>query len=108
MNESTSMLHWTDHGEFPYGNLFDRVELDESGSGIDLNTFKPTPGMQHEVLVQNFNEAIGLCHDDETKRQYVADMGGTIWSFEEEGRDKGVFFRDGNRSFTGIALVSSD
>ncbi|KAH8621484.1 3-hydroxybutyryl-CoA dehydrogenase [Alternaria alternata] len=106
IDEATNTLYWTDRGELPYGNTFNRMKLEESGTRIDSGGFVPTPGFQHEIIVQNFKEAIGLCHDKDNKRWYVADMGGTIWFFDEDGGDKVSVFSDESRSFTGIVLVS--
>ncbi|KAF2995065.1 hypothetical protein E8E13_002331 [Curvularia kusanoi] len=106
IDEAKNTLYWTDRGEVPYGNTFNRIKLEESGTRIDSGGSNPTPGFQHEIIVQNFHEAIGLCHDKDSKRWYVADMGGTIWSFDENGDDKTVVFHDESRSFTGIVLVS--
>lgn len=107
-DDSTNTLSWADPGELPYGNTFNRFVLDDGGTRIDPAKFTPTPSLQHEILGQNFNEAIGLCHDDGAGRWYVADMGGTIWSFAEDGSDKSDVFHHENRSFTAITLVSHE
>ncbi|KAF1929900.1 YWTD domain-containing protein, partial [Didymella exigua CBS 183.55] len=105
IDESTNTLYWTDRGELPYGNSFNRLVLNEAGTRASSDNFEPTVGLQHEVLVQNFNETIGLCHDKDAGRWYAADMGGTIWSFAENGSGKTIVFHDEHRSFTGITLV---
>lgn len=107
IEESTNTLYWTDRGEVPYGNSFNRMALDDTGTSPGSSSnFTPTVGLKHEVLVSNFNETIGLCHDKDAGRWYIADIGGTIWSFAEDGSGKSVVYSEEQRSFTGITLVS--
>lgn len=74
-SEATNTLYCTDRGELPYGNDLNRKDLDESGTRIDSTKFTSATELQHEVLVQNLNEAIGLCHDDDAGRWYVGKRG---------------------------------
>ncbi|GJN66044.1 hypothetical protein PLICBS_000060 [Purpureocillium lilacinum] len=105
IDESTYTLYWTDRGELPYGNTFNRVQLDTSGFRLAKDEADHKTGLKHEIISQNLDEAIGLDFDEDDGRWFVADMGGTIWSFDRNGRDKTVVCRDKERAFTGIALV---
>ncbi|KAH7476058.1 3-hydroxyacyl-CoA dehydrogenase [Fusarium oxysporum f. sp. albedinis] len=105
IDQESNILYWTDRGELPYGNTFNRVQLDESGLKLKKEEADSHTGLKHEILVQNFDEAIGLAHNPEDGRWFVSDMGGTIWSFDSDGGNKSVVFQDKHRSFTGIALV---
>lgn len=77
-NDSMNTLYWTDRGEVPYGNTFNRIVLDNTGTCSNLNKFTLTIGLNHEVLIEHFNEAIGLCFDTNSRTWYVADIEGTI------------------------------
>ncbi|KAF5696858.1 3-hydroxybutyryl dehydrogenase [Fusarium globosum] len=105
IDQESNTLYWTDRGELPYGNTFNRVQLDESGLGLKKEAADDHTGLKHEIIVQNFDEAIGLARNPEDGRWFVSDMGGTIWSFDSDGGNKSVVFQDKRRSFTGIALV---
>jgi len=37
------------------------------------------------MLVQNFDEAIGMAFDSDTEKWFVADFGGAIWTFSKSG-----------------------
>ncbi|KAL5610600.1 hypothetical protein FOBRF1_006717 [Fusarium oxysporum] len=108
IDQESNTLYWTDRGELPYGNTFNRVQLDESGLRLKKEEADHRTGLKHEILVQNFDEAIGLAHDPEGGRWFVSDMGGTIWLFDSNGGNKSVVFQDKSRSFTGIALVRAN
>ncbi|KAF5001119.1 hypothetical protein FGRMN_1230 [Fusarium graminum] len=106
IDHHTNTLYWTDRGELPYGNTFNRVQLDHSGTALAKKTPDAKTGLLHEILTQNLDEAIGLSHDEEARRWYISDMGGTIWSMDENGRDKKVVYQDKERAFTGIAFIA--
>ncbi|GJN66055.1 hypothetical protein PLICBS_000071 [Purpureocillium lilacinum] len=105
IDESTNTLYWTDRGELPYGNTFNRAQLDARGFALAREQADQTTGLKHEIVAQNLDEAIGLAFDEDDGRWYISDMGGTIWSFDRSGQDKKVVCRDKERAFTGIALV---
>ena len=105
IDEGENVLYWTDRGELPYGNTFNRVRLDTVGTQLAEERANPRTGLKHEILVQNLDEAIGLAFDPSGCRWFVSDMGGTIWSFDQAGGDRTVIFHDEERAFTGIALV---
>lgn len=97
---NTNMLYWTDRGEVPFGNSLNRAELDASGharpvaSGLFL---------KHEIIAQNFDEAIGLRLDSASGSIYVADLGGTLWKVQ--GGFKSKVFEDKTNAFTGFVIV---
>ncbi|KAG5758327.1 hypothetical protein H9Q72_013535 [Fusarium xylarioides] len=105
IDQEFNTLYWTDRGELPYGNTFNRVQLDESGLKLKKDAADDQTGLKHEIVVQNFDEAIGLAHNSEDGRWFVSDMGGTIWSFDSDGGNKSVVYQDKSRSFTDIAIV---
>ncbi|VUC27229.1 unnamed protein product [Clonostachys rosea] len=105
VDESNNILYWTDRGELPYGNTFNKIQLDATGLSLADEEANERTGLKHEIIVQNLNEAIGLAFDEEDKRWFVSDLGGTIWSFDQDGNDKTVFLQDEERAFTGIAFL---
>ncbi|KAF9641151.1 hypothetical protein BFW01_g510 [Lasiodiplodia theobromae] len=88
-------LVWTDRGEVPFGNSLNRVKLDACGEQV--------VGKSWRVVAQNFDEAIGVERDEKNKCWYVADLGGTVWRVQEDGR-KEVVYQDKECAFTGLAL----
>lgn len=105
VDEGSNTLYWTDRGELPYGNTFNCVRLDSTGRRPAATTANMVTGLWHEILAQNFDEAIGLAFDSDIGRWYISDLGGTIWAFDVESRQKHKVFEDKDRAFTGIALV---
>ncbi|XP_044716173.1 3-hydroxyacyl-CoA dehydrogenase-like protein LAM1 [Hirsutella rhossiliensis] len=105
IDEKTNTLYWTDRGEIPYGNTFNRIQLDVSGTRPAAEHPDAKTGLRHEILVQNFDEAIGLARDADTGRWFVSDMGGTVWAFEADGKNKTRIYEDKDRAFTGIVLA---
>ncbi|KAF4544364.1 3-hydroxyacyl-dehydrogenase [Lasiodiplodia theobromae] len=87
-------LVWTDRGEVPFGNSLNRVVLDAQGEVV---------GKSWRVVAQNFDEAIGVERDERNECWYVADLGGTVWRVQEDGR-KEVVYQDKECAFTGLAL----
>lgn len=104
-DETSNILYWTDRGEVPYGNTFNRIRLDASGTGPATVSPDAVTGLRHEILAQNFDETIGLALDKAEGRWYISDMGGTIWIFDIKSRTKSKLFEDKSRAFTGIVLV---
>ncbi|KAJ6443546.1 alpha methylacyl- racemase protein [Purpureocillium lavendulum] len=105
IDEEANTLYWTDRGELPFGNTFNRLRLDDAGTGPEAQQADPRSGLRHEILVQNFDEAIGLAFDADTETWFVSDLGGAIWTFDKDGGNRTKLFEDKERAFTGIVLV---
>lgn len=57
-----------------------------------------------DLLARHFREAIGLKIDDMAGHIYTADLGGSVYRFDMEGKDKKVILEtDG--AYTAIGLV---
>lgn len=108
IHEESNTLYWTDRGELPYGNTFNKLLLDNSGTRPAASHPDPVSGIQYEIIVQNFDEAIGLTFDLETGRWYVSDIGGTIWSFDVNGGRKTKVYEDKSCAFTGIVMATQE
>ncbi|KAG9640834.1 putative 3-hydroxyacyl-CoA dehydrogenase, partial [Aureobasidium melanogenum] len=97
---NTSMLYWTDRGEVPFGNTLNRAEIDANGHARPMAS-----GLfpKHEIIAQNFDEAIGLRLDNASGIIYVSDLGGTLWKIQ--GGVKSKVFEDKTNAFTGFVIV---
>lgn len=95
-HEESATLYWTDRGELPYGNTLNRARM-----GVAAGE-----SVKHEIIAQNFDEAIGLKLDPTTQSIFVSDMGGTVWRCDFDGSRKSVVFQDKSNAFTGMTLVT--
>jgi hypothetical protein len=101
VNEVSDSLLWTDRGELPFGNTLNKVQLDSQGNQINLGT-----GLtKHNIISQNFDEAIGLKVDKDGQHIYVSDLGGTLWKCSLDGSKKEKLYEDKSCAFTGLTLV---
>ncbi|KUJ20702.1 NAD(P)-binding protein [Mollisia scopiformis] len=85
-------LYWTDRGEYPLGNTLSKAIV---GPGEDKKVI---------TLARHFHEAIGMKIDFVNHHIYVADLGGALYRFNEDGSDKRRII-DLDNCFTGIALA---
>jgi hypothetical protein len=95
------LLYWTDRGELPLGNSVNRVKLNALVPLSDT-TESSMPGKDYVLIVRGLHEAIGIKLDTENRRMYVTDLGGSVYSFDMDGRDKRVLYEGG--ALTGIAI----
>lgn len=95
-HEETATLYWTDRGELPYGNTLNRARMNVAAGD----------SVKHEIIAQNFDEAIGLKLDPATQSIFVSDIGGTVWRCNFDGSGKSVVFHDKSNAWTGMTLVA--
>ena len=57
-----------------------------------------------DLLAKHFHEAIALKIDVVAGHIYTADLGGSVYRFDMEGKDKKVILEAGG-AYTGIGLV---
>lgn len=95
IDEETNTLYWTDRGEVPFGNCLYRAKLDESGNLAS----------KHEIIAQNFDEAIGIKVDAANNTIYATDLGGSVWRTNLDGSEKRRVYEEETASFTGLTLV---
>ncbi|KAK0734183.1 hypothetical protein B0T26DRAFT_746129 [Lasiosphaeria miniovina] len=98
IDEDSRTLYWTDGGELPRGNSLNRVSLD----AVD-NSGSADGAGGYEILVRNLHEAIGLAIDKKNRHIYATDLGGAVYRFNMNGKDKKKLYED-QGSFGGIAL----
>lgn len=92
-------LFWTDRGDPPFGNTLNRADV-----SAELDPKRaPQHGSAKLVIAERFHEAIGLALDARNQKIYVADLLGSIWRTDFDGKNKTAIVRD-EGNFTGIAL----
>ncbi|WP_229516661.1 YncE family protein [Paraburkholderia terrae] len=94
LDAATMTLYWTDRGAPPFGNTLNRSRLEQRGE----------TGLHADVLLDGFNEAIGLSVHPYRNVAYVSDLGGTIRRVSLDGSDTRVVLRDAG-NLTGIVAV---
>ncbi|KAJ5178048.1 Dehydrogenase multihelical [Penicillium coprophilum] len=100
VHEATNTLYWTDRGEVPWGNSLNRAKLGEDG--LLLPTSSP---LGYEILTRGLNEAIGLKLDSVNSQVYLADLGGSIYRCDLDGKNKVKLHYEEHRAFTGITIL---
>lgn len=108
-DEASRALYWTDRGEVPFGNSLNRAWLDESGiprtiMTASLSLTGEKQEKKHELLTRNLNEAIGLKLDPGSGHIYIADLGGSIYRYDLDGKKKERLYFEDSRAFTGITI----
>ncbi|KAF2155504.1 3-hydroxyacyl-CoA dehydrogenase-like protein [Myriangium duriaei CBS 260.36] len=97
---TSGKLFWTDRGDPPTGNTINCVELK---SLVKVDT--KSENAQFNVLAKNLHEAIGLKIDSKNKHVFATDLGGMVYRFDLDGRNKTRIFESELSMFTGIALA---
>jgi hypothetical protein len=96
------------------GNTLNRAFVGPGGEEKELGIGETKTGKgtdHHErkmnMLARHFHEAIGLKIDGVGGHIYITDLGGSVYRFDMEGKDKRVILEtDG--AYTGIGLVYLD
>ena len=95
IDHQTRTLYWTDRGDPPRGNTVNRAPLEPNQDGS-----RRAP----EILLSHLMEAIGIALDRKSKRMFVTDLAGTIYSAHLDGTSRSVLLvAQGNLS--GIAYA---
>jgi hypothetical protein len=102
INEEEGVLYWSDRGDPPLGNSLNRAPFSTLKAVEEGH--KSIPGKDYELLVRNLHEAIGLALDEKNKHIYTCDLGGTVYRFDADGKNKKRFY-DGEGAFSGITLA---
>ena len=76
------MIYWTDRGDGPRGNTVSRAPM---GPPRGVN---PAARTDHQILLRNLKEAIGIALDVQAARLYATDLGGTVYSSRLDGSDQ--------------------
>lgn len=92
-DEQASVLYWTDRGDPPRGNTFNRVAI-RDGKAAD-----------HEILLSNLKEAIGVALDLPNRRAFVSDLSGRLYQVDLDRPGEGKEIYKGRGPLTGIAYV---
>lgn len=92
-DEESDTLYWTDRGDPPKGNTLNRARM-RGGKPID-----------HEILLHDFHEAIGLALDLPNRRAFVSDLAGRVYMADLDRPGKGKVVFHGRGKLTGIAYL---
>ncbi len=88
------VIYWTDRGDPPRGNTVNRAPMDAA----------PGTRKEPEIVFNHLMEGIGLSLDLETKRMFLTDLGGSVYSANLDGSNKkNLLIAQGNLS--GIAYA---
>lgn len=102
IDQIDGMLYWTDRGELPLGNSVNRAKVTNlkaiTGNATSL------PNKDYSLIVRNLHEAIGIKVDQTNRQFYTTDLGGAVYRFDMDGRNKKRFYEDGG-AFAGITLA---
>lgn len=99
LDEDTQTLFWTDRGDPPAGNSLNSLKL-ENIQGLQKGEKNP----EYDILARQLHEAIGLKLDRINKHIYLTDLGGTVYRYGIDGKDKKKIY-DEEASFSGIGLA---
>lgn len=92
-DSATQTLYWTDRGDPPNGNTLNRA------------TIRDGKAAGHEILLSGLKEAIGLALDDEGRRVFVSDLGGTLRSVDLDRPGESTVIYQGRGPLTGVAYL---
>lgn len=92
-DEANQTLYWTDRGDPPKGNTLNRARM-HHGKPVD-----------HQILLHDMHEAIGLALDLPNRRAFVSELAGRIYRVGLDGASKGEIIYHGRGKLTGIAYL---
>jgi hypothetical protein len=92
-DESNQTLYWTDRGDPPKGNTLNRARM-RNGKPVD-----------HEILLHDMFEAIGLALDLPNRRAFVSELAGRVYVADLDHPGKGRIIFHGRGKLTGITYV---
>jgi DNA-binding beta-propeller fold protein YncE len=88
-------LYWTDRGDPPRGNTVNRAPMDPA-----RRNGKKEP----EIVFDHLEEGIGIALDLKSRRMFLTDLGGSVYSANLDGSNKKTVLA-GEGNLTGIAYA---
>jgi DNA-binding beta-propeller fold protein YncE len=88
-------LYWTDRGDPPSGNTVNRAPMDPA-----RRNGKKEP----EIVFDHLEEGIGIALDLKSRRMFLTDLGGSVYSANLDGSNKKTVLA-GEGNLTGIAYA---
>src|SRR5246500_4633951 len=88
-------LYWTDRGDPPRGNTVNRAPMDPA-----WRNGKKEP----EIVFDHLEEGIGIALDLKSRRMFLTDLGGSVYSANLDGSNKKTVLA-GEGNLTGIAYA---
>ena len=95
-------LFWTDRGDPPLGNTVNYVD-----TAILANVSAKSDNAPFTILAKNLHEAIGLKVDWRNNHIFATDLGGTVYRFDLDGKNRTRVFESELSMFTGITLAQT-
>ena len=100
LDADAGRLFWTDRGDPPMGNTINAIDL------ADLKfVSKKNENPKFDILARNMHEAIGIKLDSRNKHIYASDIGGVIYRFDMDGKNKTKVYDSDEGAFSGITLA---
>lgn len=100
LDSESGKLFWSDRGDPPFGNTINAVEVQQLRN---VSSAKENP--KFDILTRNMHEAIGIKLDKRNKHIYATDIGGAVYRFDFDGKNKRKVLETEDGSFSGIALT---
>ncbi|KZV92269.1 YWTD domain-containing protein [Exidia glandulosa HHB12029] len=97
LDEETQTLYWTDRGDPPLGNTFNRAF-------VGSDSFATQGPAKSYILTNKFHEAIGLSLDLPNGRAFVTDLLGGVYAVDLDSGKKTVLIADAG-TVTGCVYV---
>lgn len=104
LDEEERMIYWTDRGELPFGNSINRASLELLSPIPSDSSTTSWPGKDYELLVRDLHEAIGIALDLENKHIYATELGGNVYRFDMDGKNRKRFCEE-QGAYAGIAIA---
>ncbi|KJZ78520.1 hypothetical protein HIM_01911 [Hirsutella minnesotensis 3608] len=102
IDDVDNTLWWADRGEIPFGNSINCAKLEGLKPVKEKNASQP--GKDYTLIARNLHEAIGIKLDARNRHVYTTDLGGAVYRFDMDGRNKKKFYED-EGAYTGITLT---
>ena len=100
LDDENQVIYWTDRGDPPLGNSLNRSKVT-----LPLDPSRKPDGPDAKLIViDHLHEAIGLTLDPKTRKVYVADLMGSIYETDYEGKTKRTLVVD-KGNYSGITFV---
>lgn len=95
IDEKSEFLFWTDRGDVPHGNTLNRWPI------ADIGKKSAAPG--ETAIAHRLHEGIGLVLDEKNRHVFAADILGSLYRFDWDGKNKKVILEDAGH-LSGICL----
>lgn len=103
IGKEENTLWWTDRGELPVGNSFNYSKLSVHHK-LSHKRAAIQPRKDCGIFNRNLHEAIGLELDKEIRHVYASDLGGAVYRFDMDGRNRTKLYEE-QGVYTGFSIA---